>query len=96
MAICEISGKRPRVKNLVSHSNIKTKKRANPNVQSKNLYSMSLGKMVRLAVSTSAIKSVDHVGGLDRYLLKQKTEVLSPRALKVRNQILRKMNEKNA
>jgi large subunit ribosomal protein L28 len=45
---------------------------------------------VRLRVSTNAIKSVDHNGGLDAFLLKAKSTVLSPRALELKRQIEKK------
>jgi large subunit ribosomal protein L28 len=48
---------------------------------------------VRLRVSTNALKSVDHNGGLDAYLLKAKSEVLSPRALDLKRAIQKKMGK---
>ena len=53
MPRCELSGKSPEVKNLVSHSNIKTKSVALPNVQQKRLYSTLLGEMIDLKLATS-------------------------------------------
>ena len=50
----------------------------------------ALGRYVRLRVSTNAIKSVDHNGGLDAYLLKVNAAVLSPRALELKRQIEKK------
>lgn len=94
MSKCELSGKRPMVKNLVSHSNRKTKSKSNPNVQSKRLFSRALDEMVRLQVATKAIKDMEHMGGLDAFLLGQKEEMLSPKALVVRNRIKRKVSQK--
>jgi large subunit ribosomal protein L28 len=51
----------------------------------------ALGRNVRLRVSTNAIKSVDHNGGLDAYLLKANAEALSPRALELKRQIQKKV-----
>ena len=82
------------VKNLVSHSNRKTKSKSNPNVQSKRLFSRTLDEMVRLQIATKAIKDMEHMGGLDAFLLSQPEEKLSPRALDVRNRIKRKMSRK--
>jgi large subunit ribosomal protein L28 len=45
---------------------------------------------VRLRVSTNAIKSVDHRGGLDAFLIKAKADVLSPRALELKRAIEKK------
>jgi large subunit ribosomal protein L28 len=94
VARCELSGKSPVVKNLVSHSNIKTKKKANPNVQKKRLYSSTLGEFVTFKVATSAIKSLEHCGGFDKYILNLDEEKMSPRALVVKRKIARKLKTK--
>lgn len=96
MAICELTGKRPVVKNLVSHSNIKTKKTAQPNVQKRRLFSQALGGLVTLRVATSTIRDMEHVGGLDRFLLRQVDGKLSPRAMDVKRRIKRKLTRKPA
>jgi len=75
----------------VSHSNIKTKRRFLPNLCNVTFISDTLGRNVRLRVSTNAIKSVDHRGGLDAYLLKARDGELSPRALDLKRQIEKKM-----
>ena len=95
MARCELTGKGPVVKNLVSHSNIKTKSIAMPNVQKKRLFSDTLGQLVTLRLATSTIRSIQHVGGLDRYLLKLDDSRFSPRALTLKTEILKKMKKKN-
>lgn len=94
MSRCELTGKSPVVKNLVSHSNIKTKSTAQPNVQKKRIFSRVLNQMVRLQVATSAIRDMEHSGGFDSYILNQDDKVLSKRALDVKNRIRRKMNAK--
>ena len=91
MSRCELTGKSPVVKNLVSHSNVKTKSTAQPNVQRKRIFSRSLNEMVRLYVATSTIRDMEHSGGFDPFLLNQKDDLLSPRALEIRNRIRRKM-----
>src|SRR6059058_6456602 len=78
---CELTAKGPQVGHKVSHSNIKTKRRFLPNLCNVTFISDALGRNVRLRVSTNAIKSVDHRGGLDAFLLKAKAAELSPRAL---------------
>jgi large subunit ribosomal protein L28 len=94
MSRCELTGKSPVVKNLVSHSNIKTKSTSFPNVQKKRIFSRSLNSMVRLQVATSAIRDMEHMGGFDTFILNQNDEVLSKRALEIKNRIRRKMNAK--
>jgi large subunit ribosomal protein L28 len=75
----------------VSHSNIKTKRRFLPNLCNVTMISDSLGRSVRLRVSTNALKSVDHRGGLDAFLIKAKATELSPRALELKRQIEKKL-----
>ncbi|MBX3018932.1 MAG: 50S ribosomal protein L28 [Bdellovibrionaceae bacterium] len=94
MSRCELTGKGPVVKNLVSHSNIKTKSTALPNVQKKRLFSRVLNSMVRLQVATSAIRDMEHMGGFDVFILNQPTKTLSPRAREVQSRIRRKMSSK--
>ena len=91
MPRCELTGKSPVVKNLVSHSNIKTKKRAHPNVQQKRLFSQVLNQMVNLKIATSTLRSIEHMGGIDTFILNCQEKELSKRALTVKNRILHKM-----
>ena len=88
---CELTAKAPQVGHKVSHSYIKTKRRFLPNLCNVTFISDALGRNVRLRVSTNAIKSVDHRGGLDAYLLKARNNELSPRALDLKRQIAKKM-----
>lgn len=95
MSRCELSGKGPVVKNLVSHSNIKTKFKAQPNVQYKQLFSNALNRLIQFKLATSTIRTVEHKGGLDSYLLNQKDEILSKRALTTKNKIKALLNRKS-
>jgi large subunit ribosomal protein L28 len=88
---CELTAKGPQTGHKVSHSNIKTKRRFLPNLCNVTFISDALGRNVRLRVSTNAIKTVDHNGGLDAYLLKARATVLSPRALELKRQIQKKV-----
>lgn len=91
MSRCELTGKGPISKNLVSHSNIKTKKKALPNVQKKRLFSRALNQMVRLQIAASALRDMEHIGGFDVFIMKMKDAKLSKRALSVKNRILKKI-----
>jgi large subunit ribosomal protein L28 len=91
MARCELTGKSPQVKNLVSHSNIKTKSRNFPNVQSKSLFSRTLNRLVSLKIATTTIRTVESRGGVDVFLLNAPDQDLSRRALALKNQIRRKI-----
>ncbi len=88
---CELTAKGPQVGHKVSHSNIKTKRRFLPNLCNVTFISDALGRNVRLRVSTNAIKSVDHRGGLDAFLLKARDGELSPRALELKRAIQKKL-----
>jgi len=92
MSRCEFSGVGPAVKNLVSHSNIKTKSQAFPNIQKKTFYSLTLKRYFRAKISTRALRSIDKLGGVDIYLLKQTNNNLSPRLLKLKKLLLHKVN----
>jgi large subunit ribosomal protein L28 len=74
----------------VSHSNIKTKRRFLPNLQNVTLISDTLGRSFKVRVSTNALKTVDHRGGLDGFLLKAKDTELAPKMLEVKRQIVKK------
>ena len=60
--VCEVTGKRPRVGNNVSHSNIKTKRKFYPNLQTKRFYIPEEDKWVTLKVSASALRTINKKG----------------------------------
>ena len=93
---CELTGKGPLVGHKVSHSNIKTKRRFMPNLVNVTLTSDTLGRSVRARISANALKSVDHRGGFDAFLLKAKDTELAPRMLELKRAILKKQAEKAA
>lgn len=84
---CELTGKGPMSGHNVSHANNKTKRRFLPNLQDTSLQSETLGRSVKLRVSSAALRSVDHRGGLDAYLARAKDDELSGNALKVKKEI---------
>jgi large subunit ribosomal protein L28 len=93
---CELTGKGPMVGHKVSHSNIKTKRRFMPNLCNVTLTSDILCRSVRARVSANALKSVDHRGGLDAFLLKANDIELAPRMLDLKRAILKKKAEQAA
>src|ERR1051325_4050852 len=90
---CDLTGKGPQVGHKVSHSNIKTKRRFLPNLLNVTLISDALGRSVKLRISANALKTVDHRGGLDAFLKKARDEELSPKALKLKQEIAKKKPE---
>jgi large subunit ribosomal protein L28 len=88
---CDLTGKAPLTGHKVSHSNRKTKRRFLPNLCNVTLMSDALGRSVRLRISANALRSVDHRGGLDAFLLKASEDELSPKALELKRQLEKKL-----
>ena len=84
---CSVTGKGTQFGNNVSHANNKTRRRFQPNLQETSMLSDALGQMVRLRVSTNAIRTIEHKGGLDAFLLGQKDDLLSLQARRVKRRI---------
>jgi large subunit ribosomal protein L28 len=84
---CELTGKGPMSGNNVSHANNKTKRRFLPNLVDVTLASETLGRSFKLRIAASALRSVDHRGGLDAFLAKAKDADLSTRALAIKKDI---------
>ena len=87
---CDLTGKGAQTGHKVSHSNIKTKRRFLPNLCNVTFMSDALNRSVRLRVSANALKSVDHRGGLDAFLMKARDEELSSEALTLKREIAKK------
>ena len=87
--ICERTGKGRQIGHNVSHANNKTKRVFLPNLQNVTLLSDALERSFRFRVSTHGLRSVEQVGGLDNWLLKTSDAKLSPRALKVKRELVK-------
>jgi large subunit ribosomal protein L28 len=90
---CELTGTGPIVGNIVSHSNVKTKRRYLPNLQDVTLASEVLGRGFRLRITMATLRSVDHNGGLDGYIVKIDESKMSDRARKIRKEVKAKLAE---
>ena len=88
--ICELTGKGRQVGHNVSHANNKTKRLFLPNLQNVTLMSEALDRSFKFRVSTHGLRSVEHNGGLDNWLLKTADTKLSVRALKVKRELAKK------
>ncbi|MEQ8445315.1 MAG: 50S ribosomal protein L28 [Pelagibacterium sp.] len=84
---CELTGKGVMTGNNVSHALNRTRRRFLPNLCDVTLLSESLERSVKLRVSASALRTVEHRGGLDAFLLKAKDEELSVRALGIKKEV---------
>ena len=88
--ICELTGKKPLKGHKVSHANNKTKRRFLPGIKKVTFKSDFLKKNISLNVSNAALRTVDFKGGIDKFLKKAKSHLLSKKAKKIRNNILTK------
>ena len=88
--ICELTGKGRQVGHNVSHANNKPKRVFLPNLQNVSLISETLETTVKLRVSTHGLRSVEHNGGLDNWLVKTSDEKLSLKARRLKRDIVKK------
>lgn len=84
---CELSGKGVMTGNNVSHALNRTRRRFLPNLCNVTLISDALERSVKLKIAASTLRSVEHRGGLDAYLLKAKDTELSDRARTIKQEI---------
>ena len=93
---CELTGKAVQSGNKVSHSNRKTRTRFLPNLCQDTLISDALARSVRLRVAAAALRSVEHRGGLDNFLMKASDDQLSQGAVELKREIRKKREEEAA
>jgi large subunit ribosomal protein L28 len=86
---CAITGKGVQVGNNVSHANNKTKRRFLPNLQETSLISDTLGQSIKLRLTVNAIRTVEHNGGIDAFLLGTSDSKLTEEALKLKRRIVK-------
>jgi large subunit ribosomal protein L28 len=90
---CELTGKLPMSGNNRAHSETATRRVFRPNLCQVTLMSDTLGQSFRLRVSAHGLKSVEHRGGLDSYLLKAGNDELSLRCRRLKRDIIKKKAE---
>ena len=93
---CELTGTLPLSGQLRSHAENKTKRKFRPNLCNVTLISDTLGQSYKLRVSTHGLRSVEHNGGLDNWLMKTGDDQLSANARKVKKEVAKKLAEKAA
>ncbi len=86
---CELTGKLPLAGQLRSHAENKTKRTFRPNLVNVTLLSETLDRAVKLRVSAHALRSVEHTGGLDAFLLKASADQLSAQCQKLKREIVK-------
>ena len=93
---CSVTGTGSQFGHKVSHSNRKKNVRFLPNLQHVSLVSEVLGTSIALRVTAATLRSIEHNGGLDAYLLKHSARKLTPEATRLKRQIARKLAKKKA
>jgi len=93
---CAITGKGVQYGHNVSHANNKTKRRFLPNLQKTTLLSDALGQLVSVRLSVNAIRTIEHNGGLDSYLLGMADGKLPTEARQLKKRISKALDKANA
>ena len=88
---CELTGKAVLTGHNVSHANNKTKRRYLPNLCAVHLISDAMGQSYGFRISARALKTVEHRGGLDAFLIKARDEELSLKARRIKRQIEKRL-----
>ena len=84
---CELTGKSFQTGNNVSHAHNKTRRRFLPNLQNVTVISDVLGKQLNMRISTKTLRTIEHKGGLDKFLLGTVNNKLSDKAIFIKRQI---------
>jgi large subunit ribosomal protein L28 len=85
--VCDLTGTKTFSGNKVSHSNIKTRTKWLPNLKDKRYLIPELSKTVTLKLSTRAIRTIDKLGGISQAVMKAKSEKMTERGLRLKNEI---------
>ena len=89
---CELTGKIPLKGHNVSHANNKTKRRFNINIHSVTLNSTTLGERFKVKIAASTMRTLNKLGGLERFLLASDNSKLSNEAIKIKNKLSKKLS----
>ena len=93
---CALSGTGIQYGNNVSHANNKTRRRFLPNLQVASVLSDVLGHSVRLRLTPRAIKTIEHNGGIDAYLLGTNDSKLTPEMTVLKRRVVAAKAKKDA
>ncbi len=94
--VCTVTGKKPHFGNKVSHANNKTRRRWQPNLQVCSFPSDILGKMIPLRLTANGVRTIEHKGGIDAWLLNARPSRLSEEAVKIRKRLQKALAAKEA
>ena len=93
---CDLTGVGVLSGNNVSHSNHRTRRRFLPNVQPVSFLSEALGVPVKLKVTAATLRTVEHNGGLDNYLLTTSSRKLTEEGTKLKRRVKKALAKKAA
>ena len=93
---CDVTGTGVQTGNNVSHAHNKSRRRFLPNLQETSVYSEVLGTMVRLRLATRTLRTIDHKGGLDAYLLATRESDLAPEGRRLKRRIKKALEKRAA
>lgn len=93
---CMITGKGVMTGNNVSHAQNKTRRRFLPNIQDVKLFSDALGRNISVRISSAGLRTLDHVGGLDAFLMKTAPTKLDEALRPTRKAVAKALADKKA
>ena len=93
---CALTGKGVQTGNNVSHAHNKTRRRFLPNLQPASVMSDALGKTVRLRLATNTLRTIEHKGGLDAFLLGARDTKLSLEGRRLKRRIRKALAQQGA
>ena len=93
---CALTGKGVQTGNNVSHAHNKTRRRFLPNLQPASVLSDALGQTFRMRVSVHALRTIEHKGGLDAFLLNTRDSKLSEEARRLKRRVRKAVEQKTA
>lgn len=91
---CGITGKGVLTGNNVSHANNKTRRRFLPNLQETSFWSDVLASQIKMRLSTNGIRTIEHNGGLDAFLLGTPDRRLPAEAITLKKRIAKAQAKK--
>ncbi len=93
---CDLTGRGVQSGNNVSHAHNKTRRRFLPNLQDVTISSDVLGKKIRLRLAARTLRSIEHKGGLDKFLLGTANGRLTHEAVEIKRKIKKEINKSAA
>ena len=93
---CALTGKSVMTGNNRSHAENKTKRVFRPNLVRSSLYSEALGERVRLRISANALRTIEKRGGIDAFLMAERTSRLTEDALRLKRRVEKAAARKSA